>query len=76
LSVPLRVAFLYAIGQLDPTTDAAQRILSQALEHDERDVRLAAAKAIGSGSEIAPSTLYQYQRQQRLNVRSAGAGNE
>ena len=76
LSPELRSAFLYAIGKLNPTTESAQNIIKEALMNEDRSVRLAAANAVGYGSGLPASLLYQYQSQQRLDARSAGAGAE
>ena len=74
------VAFLYAIGQLNPNTDAAVEILLKALQFTDADaaaqlaVRTAAAEAVGHATAITPELLYKYQLQQRLDVRAQGAG--
>ncbi|MDA3959864.1 MAG: HEAT repeat domain-containing protein [Planctomycetota bacterium] len=72
----VRAAFLYAIGLLDPTTESAKDILLAALQAEEREVRLAAAKAIEHGATITDADRYDYQVQQRLDVLGAGAGEE
>lgn len=71
----VRAAFLYAIGLLDPTTESAKSILLDALRSDDRNVRTAAAKAIAHGASITDADRYDYQVQQRLDVRAAGAGD-
>ena len=74
LTPEVRAAFLYAIGQLDPTTDAAVAILKKALAHEDARVRTAAADAVAHASAIAPDQLNAYQMQQRLDARAPGAG--
>lgn len=74
LKVPLRKAFIYAIGLLDPSTDAAQAILTEALKHEDRGVRLEAARAVGRATGLATEDLNTFQKNQRLNVLSPGAG--
>jgi CheY-like chemotaxis protein len=80
LKPAVRAAFLYAIGQLNPNTDAAVEILLKALQFSDADaaaqlaVRTAAAEAIGHATATAPELLYKYQLQQRLDVRGQGAG--
>lgn len=73
LKPALRAAFLLAIGQLDPTTEPAQQIIAKALNHDDAQVRLAAAEAVGHALRIAPELLARFQIAQRLDVRDAGA---
>ena len=87
LKPDLRAAWLYAIGQLNPTTDASVAILLKALQftYSEGDaalaaaaqlrVRTAAADAVGHAA-IPNEVLYKYQLQQRLDVRAQGAGKE
>lgn len=74
LAPELRAAFLYAIGQLDPTTEAAMTIIKAALKHEDVRVRTAAADAVAHASAIATDQLHAYQTQQRLDARAAGAG--
>jgi CheY-like chemotaxis protein len=74
LTPQVRAAFLAAIGQLDPSTEAAVAILGKGLAHEDAAVRTAAADAIGHGAAIAPETLNAYQQQQRIDARAAGAG--
>ena len=74
MSVPLRVAFLYAIGLLDPSTEVAQEILAKALKHDDREVRRAAASAVGRAVRMPTTELNSFQAKQRLNVLSPGNG--
>jgi CheY-like chemotaxis protein len=82
LKPALRAAWLYAIGQLNPSTDPAVAILAKALKFEDADaanqlsVRTAAAEAVGHGTTIANDLLYKYQLQQRLDVRAPGAGKE
>jgi CheY-like chemotaxis protein len=82
LSPSVRAAFLYAIGQLNPNTDAAIEIIKKALKFEDADpaaqlaVRTAAAEAIGHAITINPDLLFKYQMQQRLDVRAPGAGND
>ncbi len=82
LKPDLRSAFLYAIGQLNPNTDAAVQILLKALQFtDEKPevqlmVRTAAAEAVGHSTVITNDLLQKYQVQQRLDVRGQGAGKE
>jgi hypothetical protein len=82
LKPELRSAFLYAIGQLNPNTDAAVQILLKALQFtDEKPeaqlmVRTAAAEAVGHSTVITNELLLKYQVQQRLDVRGQGAGKE
>ena len=74
LTPEVRAAFLYAIGQLDPTTEASVAILLKAVAHEDARVRTAAADAIAHASAIAPAQLNAYQTQQRLDTRAPGAG--
>jgi len=74
LSPEVRAAFLYAIGQLDPTTEAAVAILKKALTHEDARVHTAAADAVGHASALTTDQLNAYQKQQRLDARAAGAG--
>ena len=74
MSVPLRVAFLYAIGLLNPNTDIAKEILAKALKHDDRGVRRAASSAVGRAKAMPTTDLNSFQKNQRLNVLSAGNG--
>ncbi len=82
LTPAVRAALLYAIGQLNPNTDAAIEILMKALQFEDADaaaqlaVRTAAAEAIGHATAITPELLFKYQLQQRLDVRAPGAGND
>lgn len=69
LSQELRIAFLYAIGQMNPTTDAAVGILSKALRHESAEVRVAAAKAVGHAPLVDADVLYRFQLQERLDLR-------
>lgn len=68
LSPELRAAFLYAIGQINPNTEAATSILLRALQHDNADVRTAAAKAVGHAPVVDANVLYRFQLQQRLDL--------
>lgn len=72
----LRAAFVYAIGKIDPTTEAAVAILTKALAHADAGVRAAAAGAVGASPVVPPELLAAFQRQQRLDARAAGAGQE
>jgi HEAT repeat protein len=72
----LRAAFVYAIGKVDPTTEAAVAILTKALAHADAGVRNAAAGAVGASPVVPPELLAAFQRQQRLDARAAGAGQE
>ena len=78
----MRAAFLFAIGQLNPNTDAAIAILSKALQFEDADkaaqllVRTAAAEAVSHANSITNDLLYKYQLQQRLDVRAQGAGKD
>lgn len=72
----LRAAFVYAIGKVDPTTEAAVDILRKALAHAEPGVRSAAAGAVGASPYVPPELLAAFQLQQRLDARAAGAGQE
>jgi CheY-like chemotaxis protein len=74
LSPEVRAAFLYAIGQLDPTTDNAVTIIKAALKHEDAKVRAAAAEAVGHAIAISPELLTSFQVQQRLDARAPGAG--
>ncbi len=76
MSVPLRVAFVYAIGLLDPTTESSQAILAKALKHDDRSVRKEAASAVGRASGLNTSDLNTFQSNQRLNVLAPGNGQQ
>ena len=86
LKPEVRAAFLYAIGQLNPNTDAAVAILSKALQYEDADkekgaaaqllVRTAAAEAVSHANSITNDLLYKYQLQQRLDVRAQGAGKD
>ncbi|TVR13621.1 MAG: hypothetical protein EA401_06320 [Planctomycetota bacterium] len=71
----VRIAFLYAIGNLDATTDAAVAIIKEAMQHPNRAVQRAAHEAAGHGGAPSPAILLHYQQQQRLDVRAPGAGN-
>ncbi len=77
-----RAAFLYAIGQLDPSTDASVGILLKALQYTDADagnqllVRAAAADAIGHQVAIEDPLLAKYLNQQRPDVRGPGAGKD
>jgi HEAT repeat protein len=72
----LRAAFVYAIGMVDPTTEASIAILKKALAHSDAGVRAAAAGAVGAWPTIPSELLAAYQAQQRLDARAAGAGAE
>jgi CheY-like chemotaxis protein len=82
LKPDVRAAFLYAIGQLNPNTDAAVAILLKALQFEDADkdaqlrVRTAAAEAVSHATTITNDLLYKYQLQQRLDVRAQGAGKD
>jgi HEAT repeat protein len=76
LPAPVRAAFLYAIGQLDPNTEASIEILLKALQHEDVQVHSAAAEAISHADKIANELIYRYQKLQRLDVRAPGAGKE
>jgi len=82
LKPDVRAAFLYAIGQLNPNTDAAVAILLKALQFEDSDkdaqlrVRTAAAEAVSHATTITNDLLYKYQLQQRLDVRAQGAGKD
>jgi hypothetical protein len=82
LTPAVRAALLYAIGQLNPNSDAAIEILLKALQFEDADaaaqlaVRSAAAEAVGHSTTITPDLLYKYQLQQRLDVRAQGAGTD
>nr|MBA3710700.1 HEAT repeat domain-containing protein [Planctomycetota bacterium] len=76
LKPEVRSAFLYAIGQLNPTTDASVAILMKALQHEDAGVRAAAHEAIGHGKGIANEPLQQYLIQQRMDIRAPGAGKD
>jgi len=71
-----RKAFLYAIGQLDPTTDAAIAILLKALKHADAGVRKEAADAVARAAATKPEVLIKYHQQQRLDARAPGKGAE
>ncbi|MHC5068449.1 MAG: hypothetical protein ACYTF0_07640, partial [Planctomycetota bacterium] len=58
-----------------PTTESARDILLAALQADEQEVRSAAAAAVGHGAAVVNPDRHQYQRQQRLEVLGAGAGD-
>jgi len=70
----VRAAFLFAIGALNPTTDAAVSIIEKALGHDDENVRAAAHAAVGHAIAIKPELLTRFVVQQRLDVRSVGNG--
>ncbi len=74
LKPELKAAFISAIGMLDPATPSAQALLLKALQDPELQVRLAAAQAIGHAPAIDGDLLLKYQKQQRLDVRTQGAG--
>ncbi len=82
LKPAVRAAMLYAIGQLDPSTDAAVAILLKALQFTDADaasqlaVRSQAAAAIGHQLGIKDPPLAQYLQQQRPDVRGPGAGKD
>ncbi|MEK7413030.1 MAG: hypothetical protein AAB263_06920, partial [Planctomycetota bacterium] len=69
----LRAAFVYAIGKVDPTSDASIAILKKTLAHTDAGVRAAAANAVGALITVPPELLAAYQQQQRLDARAAGA---
>jgi len=72
----VRAAFLYCIGLLDPSTEAAIAILADALQaegEENRQVRRAAHEAVGHGT-VSNEILSRFQHQQRLDVRAPGAG--
>ncbi|TVR42941.1 MAG: hypothetical protein EA402_10840 [Planctomycetota bacterium] len=71
----VRIAFLYAIGNVDATTEAAVEIIAAAMQHASREVQRAAHTAAGHGGTPSSAVLLRYQQQQRLDVRSPGAGN-
>ena len=71
----VRIAFLYAIGNLDATTDASVTIIKEAMKHPSREVQRAAHTAAGHGGVPSHAVLLEYQQQQRLDVRAPGAGN-
>jgi CheY-like chemotaxis protein len=70
----LRAAWIYAIGQVTPTSEAAVGILKKALAHADAGVRAAAAGAVGASPIVPADLLAAYQQQQRLDVRAPGAG--
>ena len=70
----LRAAWVYAIGQVTPTSEAAVAILKKALAHADAGVRAAAAGAVGASPIVPADLLAAYQLQQRLDVRAPGAG--
>lgn len=72
----LRAAWVFAIGHVDATSDAAIGILKKALQHADPGVRAAAAGAVGALPTIPPQLLTAFQVQQRLDARSPGAGKE
>jgi CheY-like chemotaxis protein len=82
LKPAVRSAFLYAIGQLNPNSEPAVGIILKALKYEDEDkaaqlmVRTAAANAVAHATSITNELLQRYQLQQRLDVRSQGAGKE
>ncbi len=74
LTPALRAAFIEAIGQLDPTTEAAFSILERATIHEDPAVKAAAYAAIGHAVALKPALSNRIQLQRRLDVRDAGAG--
>lgn len=82
LSPPVRAALLYAIGQLDPSSEAAVAIILKALQFEGPDqdatdlVRTAAAEAVGHAQQTGNPLLARYLAQQRPDVRGPGAGKD
>lgn len=70
----VRAAFIYCIGLLDPATEAATRILLDACQAEDDLVRTTAHEAAGHGAGIPVDVRREYHKQQRLDVRAAGAG--
>ena len=70
----VRVAFLYAISNLDATTEASVEIIKSAMKHPSRSVQRAAHTAAGYGGVPTHAVLLEYQQQQRLDVRAPGVG--
>jgi CheY-like chemotaxis protein len=63
LTPDLRAAFIYAIGQMDPASDAAFAALTAALASAQPTVRAAAAQALGHAANLSPA--------QRLRLQDA-----
>jgi CheY-like chemotaxis protein len=76
LKPEVRSAFLYAMGQLNPTTEPAVAILMKALQNEDAGVRAAASEAIGHGPGIGNEPLQHYLVQERMDIRGAGAGTD
>lgn len=74
LKPEVRAAFLTAIGELNPTTDAAVAILQKAVTNDDATVRAAAHAAVGHALALKPELLTSFLVQQRIDVRAAGNG--
>lgn len=75
LTPAVRAAFVAAIGDLNPTTEAAVAILEKALANEDAGVRAAAHAAVGHATAIKPELLTRFLVQQRLDVRAAGNGD-
>ena len=74
MKAPLRAAFLYAIGILDPSTETAREIIQRALSHEDREVRKQASFAVGRARSLSLPQRLDYHTQQRLDARNAGNG--
>ena len=75
LKPEVRAAFIFGIGALNPTTEAAITILEKAVTHEDAAVRAAAHAAVGHATAIKPELLTRFLVQQRLDARSAGNGD-
>ena len=75
LKPEVRAAFIFGLGALNPTTEAAIAILEKALTHEDANVRAAAHAAVGHATAIKPELLTRFLVQQRLDARSAGNGD-
>jgi CheY-like chemotaxis protein len=74
LKPEVRAAFLTAIGELNPTTEAAIAILQKAVTNEDANVRAAAHAAVGHAVALKPELLTSFLVQQRIDVRAAGNG--
>jgi CheY-like chemotaxis protein len=81
LAPEVRLAFIEAIGLLDPSKPQAVEILAKAMNFQDaakpavaRSIRRAAHEAMGRGSVIPAQRILAVQTQQRLDVRAPGNG--
>ncbi|MFW5829307.1 MAG: HEAT repeat domain-containing protein [Planctomycetota bacterium] len=74
LDAPVRIAFIDALGLLGVESELFTRIMGQALDHDNAEVRSAAAFAIGRASGLTTEARFDFQRQMRIDTRTIGNG--